>query len=290
MTDAVNDTENEPNLQSPSPSKPPAGEQAKSPIGSQELKFDKGHTLYEEGAKSDGAFLILEGKVDLYRQIDGEFRHLATIDDGNIIGETSIIRREPRSTTARARTTIRCLLIDGPALRQAISDPLINMIFRTLSGRLADRYVPARELLRASQNTVTAEKKKKRKHTGIIELEGVSNSVQEKLMGKVNISQYPFHIGNTRSYGELAQLSDHSLMMPLPAAPDLDSKHFEFLRRGDALFVRDLGSKAGTVVNGELLRKGTKLYEIMLEPGETVIGTGGLKSKVTFVARLREIG
>ena len=79
-------------------------------------------------------------------------------------------------------------------------------------------------------------------------------------------------------------------MMPLPSAPDLGPRHFEFIKRGHDIFVRDLGTSAGTVVNGSLIRKGTKDFEYMLEAGETTIGTGGVKSRVTFLVTLREVG
>ena len=264
-----------------------------SPIGSEEISFKAGQTIYEEGDESDGAYLLISGEVDLFRSQNEAFHHLATIDDGNIFGETSVIRREVRSTTARAKTNIRCLFVDGPALRKAIANPLLSLIFRTMANRLGDRYLPKRELLKESQATVLSRKRRKVKkirHTGMPELEGVTPLVVEKLASKVKIDQFPFHIGNTRTYGQLAQLSDQSLMMPLPTAPDLDSKHFEFIKRGEDIYVRDLGSDAGTVVNGKMIRKGTHDFEALLEAGETIIGTGGAKSKVTFVVTLRELG
>lgn len=260
-----------------------------SPIGSQQLSFKAGHTLYQEGDESDGVYLLIDGEVDLFRSQNDAFHHLATIGDGNIFGESSVIRREKRSVTARAKTNIRCLFIEGPALRNAIADPLINMIFRTMADRLGDRYLPKREMLKQTSLSMGGNKKKRVRHTGMPELEGVTPLVVEKLMGKVKISQFPFHVGNTRSYGELAQLSDQSLMMPLPSAPDLESKHFEFVKRGENIYVRDLGSAAGTMVNGQLIKKGSKDFEAMLEAGESIIGTGGANSKVTFVVILREV-
>ena len=102
--------------------------------------------------------------------------------------------------------------------------------------------------------------------------------------------QFPFTVGNTRVYGELAQLSDQSLMLPLPSATDLESPHFEILKRGSDIIIRDAGTKHGTVVNGEVVRKYSRQVEAVLEPGDNIVGTGGVKSRVTFVVHLQEIG
>ena len=266
-------------------------EPAPSPVGTKQLSFNAGLTLWEEGDDADDAFLILSGEVDLYRTQDDVFHHLGTVPESNIVGESSIIRREKRSTTARARTDVTALLIDGQALRRSISDPLINMIFKTMANRLADRYVPERALLQESQavSAQRANRKKRRKHTGVPVLEGVSQSVLDKMIGKVTIQNFPFHIGNTRTPGEIAQLSELSLMLPLPSAPDLDAKHFEIIKRGNDVVVRDMGTKNGTVINGETVRKFSNKVEATLEPGENIISTGGMKSKVTFVVHLQEV-
>jgi len=269
-----------------------ASAQSGTPLGTTELSFKKDQTIFEEKQESEGAYLILQGEVDIFRTVDGVFNHLATLPDGNILGESSVIRRDNHSVTARARTEVRALFIEAPALRQAISDPLVNTIFRTMAARLADRYIPERQLLEESQNVEAqraARRNKPKRHSGIPVMEGVSDIVLEKMTGKITIGQFPFFVGNTRSYGELAQLSDQSLMLPLPSATDLEAKHFEIVKRGRDIVIRDLGSKHGTVVNGKVVRKFTKDVEETLVPGDNIISTGGMKSQITFVIYLQEI-
>jgi pSer/pThr/pTyr-binding forkhead associated (FHA) protein len=78
-------------------------------------------------------------------------------------------------------------------------------------------------------------------------------------------------------------------MIPLPTAPDLASRHFELIKRGKEIIVRDLGAENGTVVNGEEISKYGKKSEILLEAGENTIGTGGMRSKVTFLINLTPV-
>ncbi len=261
------------------------------PDGSTQLTFKKGQTIYEQDSKSDGVYLILDGEVDILRVVDEVFHHIATFDDGCIFGESSVIRRAARSATARARTEVKVLFIEADPFRKSIADPLTNLVFRSMADRLAERYVPERELLETPESFKASriKREKRKKHTGVPVIEGVTPLVQEKLLGKVSVKQFPFIVGNSRVYGELAKLSDQNLMMPLPMAPDLDSQHFELLKRGEEVFIRDLGSPNGTVVNGTLIRHNSKQNEVMLDAGENVVGTGGARSKVTFLISLQEI-
>lgn len=261
------------------------------PEGSSEVRVAAGKTIYEQDTPSDGIYMILDGKVELVRQIDGVFHHLATLDEGCLFGETAVIRRAEHSATARAKTDAKLLWIKAEAFRASIADPLMNLVFRTLADRLAERYVPRRELLQTPESFKASKirQRERRPHSGIPVIEGVTPLVCDKLVGKVSVRQFPFVVGNSRSHAELARLSDQSLMMPLPQAGDLDSQHFELHKRGREIIVRDLGSPNGTVVNGTLIRHNSKVNEAVLEAGENVVGTGGVKSKITFLVTLQEI-
>lgn len=261
------------------------------PAGSKQIAFKKGQTIYEQDTASDGVYMILDGQVDLLRCVDEVFHHLATLDTGCLLGEASVISRNLHSATARAKTDAKLLFIEAEPFRESIANPLLNLVFKTMAGRLSERYVPKRELLETpdSFKATRIKKVQKKKHSGIPVIEGITPLVCEKLIGKVTVNHFPFIIGNSRTYAELARLSDQNLMMPLPQAGDLDSQHFELHKRGRDIYVRDLGSMNGTVVNGTLVRHNSKENEIALEAGENVVGTGGAKSKVTFLITLQEV-
>ena len=253
--------------------------------------FKDGQTIYEEGADAENVYLILDGKVDLYRTKEEAFHLLGSLDKGNLFGEASVILMRERTVTARAKGPTRLLEIEGRDFRRMIKDPMIKHLVTAMAERLRERYVPKRELIQESELVAARRKSKKarRKHTFEPIIEGITPLVIDCLLDKVRVMQMPFAVGNTRVYGEMARLSDQTLMLPLPTAPDLDARHFELFRRGPDVLVRDLGSRYGTVVNGQQISKYEKISEVALEVGENIVGTGGFNSKVTFLITLPEI-
>ncbi len=251
-----------------------------------EQSYPAGQTIYEEGSKADGVYLILEGEVDLLRQKDGEFHELATLISGNLVGEAGVFAYEKHSTSLRARTKVRVLFIEAETFRKSFSDPLVKHVVTSMAKRLRDRYVPERELIQQTDVQNAFKKKKSTKHSGEPIVEGVTPLVIDKLVSPVRVTEFPFVIGNTRAHGEMAKLAGQSLMMPLPSAPDLEPQHFELVKHGKDIWIRDLGSKNGTVVNGETVSKYGKKSEVKLETGENIVGTGGMNSRVTFLITL----
>ncbi|UTW56662.1 cyclic nucleotide-binding domain-containing protein [Kordiimonas sp. SCSIO 12610] len=256
---------------------------------SSEIVFKEGRTIFEEGDESDSVYLLTDGEVEILRQDQGVFHHLGILDRGNLLGETSALHKSTRSATARAKTTVRAISIDADTFRRSFTDPLVKHVLMTISGRLRERYVPKRDLVKNSELITRVRKEKRQRHDGIPIISGVTPLVIDKLLSDVRVTEFPFVIGNTRTQGQMAVLTNQSLMIPLPTAPDLDSRHFEFIKRGRDIVIRDLGSKNGTVVNGETISKYGKKSEMLLEAGENTIGTGGMRSKVTFLASLTPI-
>lgn len=253
--------------------------------------FTDGKTIYEEGHEADGVYLVLEGKVDLWRTKEEAFHFLGTIERGSLFGEASVIKGETRSVTARANGSCRVLFMSRDDFMQSIKDPLVKHLVTAMAERLRERYVPKRELLAESTAVLASRKTKgpRKKHTFEPLIEGITPLVLGVMLDKVHVKQLPFAVGNTRVSGDMARLSDQSLMLPLPTASDLDARHFELFRRGPDVLIRDLGSKFGTVVNGQHVSKYEKISEVALEVGENTVGTGGLNSKVTFLITLPEV-
>jgi CRP-like cAMP-binding protein len=67
--------------------------------------YRPGQTLFHEGDQSWAAFLIEKGSVEILRNAGGGNEVLlATVGEGELIGEMGLIDDEPRSATARAGT------------------------------------------------------------------------------------------------------------------------------------------------------------------------------------------
>lgn len=64
-------------------------------------EVEDGEILFEEGDTADLAYLVLDGKVQVYRKSGNEEVVLATLGRGDILGEMSLIDNQPRMASAR---------------------------------------------------------------------------------------------------------------------------------------------------------------------------------------------
>ncbi|WNK01496.1 cyclic nucleotide-binding domain-containing protein [Thalassospiraceae bacterium LMO-JJ14] len=64
-------------------------------------EVDDGEILFEEGDAADKAYLVIDGKVQIFRKNGNEEIVLATLGKGDILGEMSLIDNQPRMASAR---------------------------------------------------------------------------------------------------------------------------------------------------------------------------------------------
>ncbi|MCX8058024.1 MAG: cyclic nucleotide-binding domain-containing protein [Spirochaetes bacterium] len=75
--------------------------------------FKEGQIIFTEGSFGREMYILLEGEVEIYREIDGKKRVLAVLKKGDFFGEMSIIDKFPRSASACAKTNITVIVING---------------------------------------------------------------------------------------------------------------------------------------------------------------------------------
>jgi len=71
--------------------------------------FRRGEFLLKEGEISSHLYIILDGKVSITQNIDGEEEELAVIGKGDILGEMAQFDNMPRSANAKAITDVIAL-------------------------------------------------------------------------------------------------------------------------------------------------------------------------------------
>jgi CRP/FNR family cyclic AMP-dependent transcriptional regulator len=106
--------------------------------------YRAGETIFVEGAPGDAVFVIASGEVDISVSSPMGAVHLATIKAPAFFGEMSLIDKEYRSATARARVDSRLLQLTNESLhafakshRNGFTWVVVN-IARALSARLRD--------------------------------------------------------------------------------------------------------------------------------------------------------
>ena len=108
-------------------------------------RFSAGQTVFDEGELGDSVFVIASGEVEVVRRdAAGEPKVIAVLSPPQFFGEMSLIDKEYRSATVRARTDAELLHLTAENLtafrkqhRDGFTFVVIN-IARVLSARLRE--------------------------------------------------------------------------------------------------------------------------------------------------------
>lgn len=110
---------------------------------SEERVLKKGDYLFHEGDHSCEFFWIIQGEVEILKKdAESQIEHqLSVLEEGNTIGELTIIDREPRSASVRALTDVKVLCIPFHIIEklsethQEMKD-FYQTIYKSISNRL----------------------------------------------------------------------------------------------------------------------------------------------------------
>lgn len=133
-----------------------SGEPSQSPINHDEsvtleddfieFSFSDGEIIFTEGDKSELAYVIVEGTVELCKYVEETEIHIADIDGGGVFGEMGVLDGSPRSATARAKGDVKLKAYNQETLTQLVHDnaafalPIMNQLvanLRATSNKLA---------------------------------------------------------------------------------------------------------------------------------------------------------
>jgi len=244
------------------------------------VSFDVGDIIYQQGSEGSGVYLILDGQVDVWRTEGEQAHHIAAINDGELLGEVSVIENTRHSVTAKATQPTNTLFIEAEAFRRSFSDPLVRHVVHTLAARLRKSYTVAKSIEDDSQQPIVQTK------SSLPTIEGASRLVADKFLTYIEITEFPYVVGNITSAAKHSIVNQTSLKIPLGSIPELADNHFEIVRRSGALFVRDLGSTHGTLVNGEAIKKYGMNATSKLNIGRNEIVAGSVESPVRFIVNV----
>ncbi len=102
--------------------------------------FDTDEFIFREGDPGDCAYIIDSGMVEVSLDKDGRKLVMATLTQGDILGEMAIIDRKPRSAAARAivPTVVTAIPLDYVSQKIEQSHPTVRMFLRLAMARYRD--------------------------------------------------------------------------------------------------------------------------------------------------------
>src|SRR5262249_41698243 len=83
-------------------------------------RYAKGDLIVRESDFGDEFFLISRGSVQVFRQISGTQKKLATLSVGDFFGEHALMTDEPRNSTCIAAEDTETFVLSRPDFKQAL--------------------------------------------------------------------------------------------------------------------------------------------------------------------------
>ncbi len=77
------------------------------------ISFDDQEILFESGDPSDGAYVIMQGDMEILTHTEQGYTVAGVLNANDLVGEMGVITNSPRSATIRARGKVKALKIDG---------------------------------------------------------------------------------------------------------------------------------------------------------------------------------
>ncbi len=235
------------------------------------ITFKAGESIIEEGDEGSWAYIILSGKVKVYKNTGAGEVTLAVIDNGQVFGEMALIEDRPRSASVKALTSLKLRVINRNQFNELLREnpstliPIMKSLFERLreaSDMLAER---AEENLSGMKENVE------------VIMEGQSEKAKKALNDrKLLITQFPFRIGRYVPFddSETDVFYNNNLAIEEEKPYVISRNHLSINYEGGKLWVVDRGSALGVVVNGKEIGGKIKKTRISLnkEQNQVIIG------------------
>ncbi len=79
----------------------------------QRISFPAGKIIFRQAYPSDYAYVIVSGKVEIYRELDdGKEERIALLGEGDMFGEYGLLDEAPRSASARVLEDVKLDVMD----------------------------------------------------------------------------------------------------------------------------------------------------------------------------------
>ena len=115
--------------------------------------FGPGEVIVREGPEGESLYVVLLGRVEVGKRLEGRAVVVAQLGAGEVFGEMTLFLEAPRSATVRALEECRLLQVGRPAVRALFADDpdLLERLASLVSARQAELERLSREDAHAQQ-------------------------------------------------------------------------------------------------------------------------------------------
>ncbi len=255
--------------------------------------FQQGQVIFREGDKSQEAYFIVSGLVEITLNTSHGVQSLAKIGAGEIFGEMGMIMDRPRSATATAlENTVVETIGENDFELEIIQRPdRLHVYLATLFERIRKTDL----LLTTSTNatvplTAIARPKPVKEPVFRLRLRSHYEDVgfEHEPVSKT-ITKLPFRIGRAYFDTAVSALSRNDLAIEEPHPYQLSRNHCEIDFENGQFILRDRGSKLGTWSNGTHVGVDAGLIFAPLTLGENKLVLGNEDSPHRYTLTIEEL-
>lgn len=91
-------------------------------FGAEQMKLLPERKLYLEDDEADSAFVVVKGRISLYREQEGERVEISNVGPGAMLGELALIADTRRLTSADAATDAEVLRLNRSMFRRILEE------------------------------------------------------------------------------------------------------------------------------------------------------------------------
>ena len=244
-----------------------SGAAGKSPFERYVAQHPMGDIIFSEGEIGNDMFILQSGTVELIKMIAGETKVLATLEKGDFFGEMSVLEDLPRTATARAKTDVEVVHINGATfdtMLKSNTEIAIRMM-RKLSRRL--REVTAMLEAALGRQIQEEERPAPRKAAPA----APSSRSAERLVSADGKHEYFFNREGDTLVGRsdpVTGITPEVDLSPLDTQRSTSRRHAKIYQMGTTYYVmEEIGVMNGTYVNENRVATGTP---VPIQNGDTL--------------------
>lgn len=225
--------------------------------------FQPGEFIFREGDESRDAYWVLSGQVEISIDTPQGRSVLTILEEGEIFGEMGMIDDLPRAASARALAETEVDVVNERDFHyEVLRDearllPYLDALFERLRStnamlraEIAKQRVNSRP---AASPEIPASDLVRNAKPATVVIHATERSATLHPSGlHAEVRKFPFRIGREMGpdHDGLSGFGRVDLALPDHRPYSVSRGHCLVERKGDGYFVRDCGSRLGTIVNG----------------------------------------